>query len=99
MATRTRTTDAVKLLHRRYVKGEPARKESLRAERLNVRVAAMIYRARTDAGMSQAELADRIGTTQSVISRLEDADYHGHSLTMLSRIATALNRTLSIAMQ
>ena len=43
--------------------------------------------ARTEAGLSQKELAEMIGTTQSVISRLEDADYEGHSLSMLSRIA------------
>lgn len=39
--------------------------------------------------MSQAELAQRVGTTQSVIARLEDAEYAGHSLTMLERIAVA----------
>ncbi len=31
------------------------------------------------------------------IARLEDADYQGHSLTMLHRIATALNQRLEIA--
>ena len=39
-----------------------------------------------------------IGTTQSVISRLEDADNDGHSLTMLSRIASALDQKLTIVM-
>ena len=34
--------------------------------------------------LPQKELAELIGTTQSVISRLEDADYEGHSLSMLS---------------
>jgi hypothetical protein len=33
-----------------------------------------------------------------VISRLEDADYEGHSLSMLQRIAMALNRRLSVQM-
>jgi predicted transcriptional regulator len=41
-------------------------------------------------------LADLIGTKQSVIARLEDADYEGHSLTMLQRIATALHQRLEI---
>jgi predicted transcriptional regulator len=41
-------------------------------------------------------LAERIGTKQSVISRLEDADYEGHSLTMLQRIATALGQCVEI---
>jgi hypothetical protein len=41
-------------------------------------------------------LAKLIGTTASVICRLEDADYEGHSLAMLNRIATALNRRVEI---
>jgi hypothetical protein len=37
-----------------------------------------------------------IGTQQSVISRLEDADYEGHSLSMLQSIAQALNQRLEL---
>jgi len=37
-----------------------------------------------------------VGTTDSVISRLEDADYAGHPLKMLQRISVALNRRLEI---
>jgi hypothetical protein len=37
-----------------------------------------------------------IGTTASVICRLEDADYEGHSLAMLRRIAAALNQRVEI---
>ena len=40
--------------------------------------------------MTQAELARKVGTTQSVIARLEDAEYTGHSLTMLERITTSV---------
>lgn len=46
--------------------------------------------------MSQRELAKRVGTTASVICRLEDADYEGHSLSMLRRIAAALDRRIEI---
>jgi transcriptional regulator with XRE-family HTH domain len=42
--------------------------------------------------MTQKELAARVGTTPSVISRLENDDYDGHSLAMLRRVAAALNR-------
>ena len=65
-------------------------------QKLNVRVAEMIYAAREDAGLSQAELAKLIGTTQSVISKLEDADYEGHSLSMLKRIGGALHQRLEV---
>jgi transcriptional regulator with XRE-family HTH domain len=37
-----------------------------------------------------------VGTTQSVISRLESAEYESHSLTMLQRIATALKQDLEV---
>ena len=53
-------------------------------------------RRSSSAGLTQRELADRVGTTQSVIARLEDADYAGHSLSMLQRIGRALNRRVEI---
>jgi transcriptional regulator with XRE-family HTH domain len=55
-----------------------------------------IYQLREKAGLSQAQLAKRVGTTQSVISRLEDADYEGHSLAMLTRIAAAVEKRVEI---
>lgn len=59
-------------------------------------MARRLYALRKQAGVSQAELARRVGTTQSVISRLEDADYGGHSLALLQRIAAALERRVEI---
>ncbi|MFM5979750.1 MAG: helix-turn-helix transcriptional regulator, partial [Sphaerospermopsis kisseleviana] len=56
----------------------------------------IIYDARKQAGLTQKQLADLVGTTQSVIARLEDADYEGHSLSMLARIAAALNQKVEI---
>jgi ribosome-binding protein aMBF1 (putative translation factor) len=98
MVSKSKLSDAVTILHRRYVKDDPRRKASLQAERLNAEVAALLHELRTRAGLSQTALARMVGTTQSVISRLEDADYEGHSLTMLSRIASALNQKLTVAM-
>jgi len=48
------------------------------------------------AGYTQTELAKKAGTTQSVIARLEDAEYTGHSLTMLERIAAACGVALKL---
>jgi transcriptional regulator with XRE-family HTH domain len=59
-------------------------------------VAQMIYDARTEAGLTQGQLGWLIGTTQSVISRLEDSAYEKHSLSMLQRIAEALHRRIEI---
>lgn len=98
MSTRKENSSAVTILHRWYVKDDPERKASLREERINAQVAQLIHDLRSQAGVSQKELAELIGTTQSVISRLEDADYNGHSLSMLNRIATALNQRLTVVM-
>lgn len=93
-----KTTNAVEILHRRYIGESQERKVSLETERVNAEVAQTIYDLRKEAGLTQKELAEIIGTTQSVISRLEDADYEGHSLSMLSRIAGHLDRRLVIKM-
>ena len=94
-----KTSHAVRILHRRYVGEDAQRKASLERERVNAEVARTIYELREQAGLSQKELAERVDTTQSVISRLEDADYDGHSLTMLNRIAKALNREVQVVMR
>ena len=91
------TTAAVDILHRRYIGTDPERMAGLEAERVNAQAARLVYDLRTQAGLTQKQLAKLVGTTQSVISRLEDADYDGHSLTMLSRISAALNHQLRIS--
>jgi predicted transcriptional regulator len=63
----------------------------LKDSSVNAQVSMIIYDVREQAGLTQRQLADLVGTTQSVIARLEDADYDGHSLSMLARIASALN--------
>jgi transcriptional regulator with XRE-family HTH domain len=98
MTKKDKAQEAVTILHGRYVKDDPERKAALQEERVNAEVARLIYEMRTAAGLSQQQLADLIGTTQSVISRLEDADYEGRSLSMLERIATALNQKLTVVM-
>jgi transcriptional regulator with XRE-family HTH domain len=94
METNRKTRNALDILHRRYIGDVAERRQSLEAERLHAQVARTIYDLRKQAGLTQKDLARLIGTTQSVISRLEDADYEGHSLSMLSRIAAALGQRL-----
>jgi ribosome-binding protein aMBF1 (putative translation factor) len=98
MAKQKITKDAVEILHSRYIKGKPHQLEALKEERQKAHIAAQIYRLRTEAGLSQKALADLIGTTQSVISRLEDADYTGHSIQTLKRIADVLNCELEVSL-
>jgi ribosome-binding protein aMBF1 (putative translation factor) len=93
---RKATTDAIAILHRRYYAGRPERLAALEEERANADVARQIHELRTQAGLTQAQVAKLIGTTPSVISRLEAADYEGHSLSMLRRIAAALQSRVEI---
>ena len=90
-----KTSDAVKILDQMAAKDETLHRLSDEA-RLNALVAQLIYEARMTADLTQKGLADLIGTTQSVIARLEDADYDGHSLSMLQRIASALHKRVEI---
>lgn len=92
---RDSTADAGKILDR-ITGTDPELREHIEEARLNARIAEMILAAREGAGLTQTQLAKLVGTTQSVISRLEDADYEGRSLTMLQRVADALNKKLDV---
>ena len=90
-----KTKDALRILER--VTGRSAGiRRGIANARANLEVAQMIYDVRVKAGLSQTELAELVGTRQSVIARLEDADYRGHSLSMLQRIGNALGQRLEL---
>jgi ribosome-binding protein aMBF1 (putative translation factor) len=93
---RTKTSDGLKILHDRYIKDDAEMARIVAEEHTNMEIARKIYDLRERAGLSQRALAQLVGTTASVICRLEDADYEGHSLAMLNRIAAALNRRVEI---
>jgi transcriptional regulator with XRE-family HTH domain len=86
----------VEILHRLLYEGKPDRMAGLEEERANAEVGRKILALRSKAGLGQRELAKLVGTTASVICRLENADYEGHSLAMLRRIADALNKRVEI---
>jgi transcriptional regulator with XRE-family HTH domain len=65
-------------------------------ESFSADIAMKVYEARMAARLTQKQLAIRVGTHQSVISRLEDADYDGHSLSLLKKIASALGKKLRV---
>jgi DNA-binding XRE family transcriptional regulator len=90
------TKDAVEILDRCYYEGKPERQANLEEARVNDTVARKIFELRSKAGLTQRQLAKLVGTTASVICLLEDADYEGHSMAMLTRIAAALNRRVEI---
>ena len=57
----------------------------------------LIYDLRRDVGLSQRELAERMGTTQSVVSRLEEGGGARNRIDTLARVATALGRHLVLS--
>jgi DNA-binding XRE family transcriptional regulator len=91
-----KTSDAVEILHRLYVRGDVRKLADLEAIRADNAVAGKIYDLRAKAGLSQRELAKMVGTSAAAICRLENADYEGHSLAMLNRIAEAMNSRVEI---
>lgn len=60
-------------------------------------VALNIAALRKEAGFSQKELAEKLGTSQQQISRLESPSYEGHSLSMLRRVAHALGSEIHVS--
>lgn len=96
MPRRSRHSEAIGYLRDRYFGKDASRLASLERERLNARIARQIYDLRTNAGLTQRQLASLVGTTASVICQLEDSDYSGHSLSMLQRIASALSARIEL---
>jgi DNA-binding XRE family transcriptional regulator len=97
MATqRKKTRDAIEIIHCRYFEGKPKMMAMLDQELARAEVARKLYDLRTSAGLTQRQLAKLVGTTASVICRLEDADYDGHSFSMVNRIAAAMNKRVKI---
>jgi ribosome-binding protein aMBF1 (putative translation factor) len=87
---------ALQFTYDRYI-GKDAESAAYFEEELTAAdLASQIYKLRTQAGLSQRELAAKVGTTASAICRLEDSNYAGHSLSMLRRIASALGRHVKI---
>ena len=62
-------------------------------------VAMQIAALRDKAGLSQKDLARKLHTSQQQISRLESPAYEGHSLSMLRRVAHALNAEVKVVFE
>lgn len=59
-------------------------------------IAAEIIKARMKAKMTQAELAERIGTKPTAVSRLESPNYGKVSISTLRKVANALGCELQV---
>jgi predicted transcriptional regulator len=92
------TTDALKIMDARFGAKDPLWDERLRRERQRLQIGDLIREARESRGFTQVDLARAAGTTQSAISRIEDADHEGLKIETLRRIALALKLPLAISL-
>ncbi|MYE11528.1 MAG: helix-turn-helix domain-containing protein [Gammaproteobacteria bacterium] len=79
---------------RKKWKKDPNFQKELEALRPEFRLARQLIEARIHAGLSQSELAARMGTSQPTVARLEGG--HKPSLTTLERYAEAVGRKVEI---
>ena len=89
-------SDTLQFFWDRYIGNDQERIAEYEQAAADVDVAQAIYEMRTQAGLTQRQLAAKLGTTASVVCRLEDAAYEGHSLAILRRIAEVLGKRIEI---
>jgi transcriptional regulator with XRE-family HTH domain len=90
------TNDALRVIERTFG-NDPGWADSVSRAAIAGEIAEALYALRVRHGLTQAALAKRAGTSQSAIARMESADYHGHSLSMLRRIAASVGERLTVA--
>jgi DNA-binding XRE family transcriptional regulator len=81
---------------RARMKRNPPLRARIDAAVARATIAVMVKRARTAAGLTQAQLAARAGTTQPVIARIENGKTFTTSLELLDRIARAFGGRLAV---
>lgn len=81
--------------HKKILLKDPAFRKVYEESRLEYEIARAVIRARIEKGLTQKQLADKLNTKQSVISRVESANTTP-SLSLLKRLAQALNITLQV---
>jgi ribosome-binding protein aMBF1 (putative translation factor) len=87
-------TSASDILYRRYIKGNKRREKAFSDVAVEMSLGQYIRDLRERLQVTQQQLAALIGTQRSAISRLESADYQGHSIELLCRIVKALEGRL-----
>jgi transcriptional regulator with XRE-family HTH domain len=88
---------SLRTLKRRWLK-EPGFKEGYDAPAAEFAVASLLIEARTRAKLSQAELAKKMGTSQSTIARLESGSARP-SLSTLERFAKATGMKMRVVFE
>ena len=81
--------------HRAQLMKDPEFVKAFKETELEYQIARTIIKARIEKGLSQKELAEKLHTKQSVISRVENAKTTP-SLSFLKRLAAVLNVSLQV---
>src|SRR5438067_11444340 len=90
---------ATEILFDRFYRGRPQRIAQLKRTRQELALGRKIRELRESHGLSQAQLARALRTQAPAISRIEDADYDGHSLRILRKIADYFHQDLIVTFQ
>jgi len=90
------SSDALEWMYEEFIGGDAERIASYQEERIKAEIARQVYDLREHAGFTQKQLADLVGTSETVIDDLEEADYEGDALAMLVQIATALRKKIDV---
>ena len=78
------------------IRRDPARQVRYERELARLQLANEIVKLREARHWSQAELANRIGTKQSAVARMERSTYRGYTVSTLAKIAAAVGAHLDI---
>ncbi len=92
----TRRKDDLDKTIEKILKEDPSFQEKLNEADRAWDIAFQIYDLRKKAGLTQTDLAKLVGTRQSNIARIEDADYTGYTLKTLEKVTRALKAKLEI---
>lgn len=90
------SSDALKWMYDEFIGNDPEQIVSYQEERIKAEIARQVYDLREEAGLTQQQLAVLVGTSETVIDDLEEADYEGGALSMLVKIATALRKNVDV---
>ena len=91
-----KAVDALEILDDRYFNGRPKMQALLEEARKRLQLAMQLHELREKEGLTQQEVADRVGTTRSVIARLEQPGYEKHTISTLRKVAGAMGYAVKV---
>jgi DNA-binding XRE family transcriptional regulator len=92
----SKSIPASRILFDQIYKGRPERIAALHRTRRELALGRLIRQLREAGGLTQQALAKALGTKAPAISRIEDADYDGHSMRILRKIAEFFDQELVV---